>query len=246
MKRKSIVIVIVILAAGFLMGPDDCGQPPTQGEKALKVLKAVCDLNSRDYVVVRDAIRELKKLLDAPNIIIAINPLERVLSNTPGYYDAHTRGMVANVLIRIGVSLDCPSGDNAIQSVIDELGEGTVETIRASCAYALGASGREYTLDPLIAANENDPSPIVRDTACEALMMLTNGSYSSDVCNYQYENQESALLSLNRSSFEPLTTTALNNSLTGSLTTDELRWIQTHILLPLDTILEENSSSKSE
>jgi len=214
------------------------GNPSETGEEALGVIQAVSDLSNQDYVVVRNAIRQLRRSIYAPNIYVAIYPLMDVLGNVGRFHDSHTRGMAANALVRIGVAIKGQRGNQAIEYVINELEEGPTDTVRASCAYALGLSGREIALDSLISANEDDPSPVVRETACEALMMLTNGRYYSEDCHYGDEEEAGGIVTTFSSGGDVRTMES------GKV--DELRWLKTHLLVPLDILLSEDETGSGD
>jgi hypothetical protein len=231
MKRPLLLaLVVLVLAGATIVGSH--GLPPTApdtADDAQRVVEAISDLQDPDYLVVRDAIRELNSLIDAPNIGMAVLPLERVLIKKDLFYSPYTRGMAARVMIRIAVQLGQPRGDRAVGIVIRELAESRNDYVRASCAYALGMSGRDTALEPLITANEDDPSPLVKTTACEALKIFTNGSYVSESCHYEDEE------------VGDITSRLTDDEKDESLEDEWVRYLHTHLLFPVDSLSTENS-----
>jgi len=236
--RRHLRLVLTVLMGVFVclavlvwgkMPPD---VPPGTGGEAVAVVEAVANLKSSDYSVVRDAIQTLSALVDAPNIKIAVDPLIKVLSCRDGFYDSYTRCMAASALLEIGMTLGEHQGAKALDAVMDELETGNVDVVRAACAKALGGSGWGPAYDPLVEANASDPSPLVRSVACEALIIYTNGQYSSANCFF--EEEETALA--------PVPMFSMPGGISTGGTRDEeeamLRWMKNHILLPPEALLQ--------
>ena len=235
MRKQWLILILLLPLVAAMMGP--VCWTPEERESARRVLRALPDLESMDYVVVRNAIRELNGLVYAPNIKLAIRPLNKVLTNSRGYYDAYTRGMASHTLVMIGVTLGTARGSEAVEYVISELEGGRTQSVRASCAYSLGLTGWETVQAPLIAANEGDPSGLVREAACGALLLVTNGKYESASCHYIDEDEEEGTAMMMSSS--KMDSQELE-------TNDELRQLQNHIFMPLDSILSQGQPGPGE
>lgn len=229
MRSRAWILVLLILASGLVLGPN-CPSPPPPTDSQ-RVNQAVALLGDRDYVVVRNAIRELSNLLDAPNIMKAVNPLIQVMQGQDGFYDSYTRSMAAQALVQIGTSQGYPKGKKAMNAVIAELAGGDLDVVRADCAYDLGATDWEAAYEPLVSANENDPSPVVRSSACEALFMYTNGLYSSETCYYEESSGQmsapvGALMAFGAEAGSPA----------DASDPAMQRWIKDHVLLPPESL----------
>ena len=236
--RWSVLAAVLLIPLGAALFPSH-GEPPVDAGKSGEVkpvVEAVKALASPDYVVVRDAIEELNGLLDAPNINMAVDPLILILSCRNGFYDSYTRCMAAHCLVRIGVSRGWPQGKPIIEAVVAELEDGNIDVVRAASAKALATIDWEMVYDPLIEANEADPSPLVRRTACEALLLYTSGLYSTPVCHYE---EDEAFFS-SRAVETTLEKTGDEEVLEGDQNDDDemLKWAQNHILLPPELLLK--------
>ena len=208
--------------------PDHAKGKPDQ-EQAKAVQEAVAKLASYDYVVVRRAISDLEKLINARNINSAVDPLIAILERENGTRSPYTRAKAARLLVNIGREKGRPQGEKPVLSVIDQLLDAKVDIVRASCAKTLGTLDWDLVGPPLIQANEQDPSPLVRDSACEALLSHSNGMYSSPTCGYDPgASASSEVLMFSSPRISTMETESRQ---------DMLDWARNHILLPLDNYM---------
>ena len=240
--RNFWVTFLIMFSCMFLIGPD-CGQPPPgEAPQAVKVLQAIHDLESDDYVVVRKAIHTLEKNLDAPNILLAVRPLSRVANDDNGRQDSYTRCKAIPVLFRMGVyNSDRRRGQRAIDNVIDLLHNSPSDLVRNSCATTIGVNGYAEAMADLEQAL-GDPSVYVRDQSCLALLRITSWQYSSEDCNppstenVQMLTTESGTPQSTKDGVEneePDTIHVSSAPTPEILDTDGYSsWLRTHILLP--------------
>ncbi len=222
MKKRFMVLVLLTVIGGMTMGPF-CWPDPDEGPKALQVIRAIGDLDEPDYVAVRHAIDDLTWLVEAPNVFRSVEPLVSILKNEGDLHDTYTRALAARALVIIGLALGPDEGEAAVDAVIDELGSGNSDLVRAASAKNLGSVDWEVVMAPLIEANENDPSPLVQLSACEALMMYSSGAYQSDKCYYEGAREE----------------------IPESTKPDLSTWAKAHVLLPLDKVDVEQAFGES-
>jgi HEAT repeat protein len=141
-------------------------------EQAKQLNQAIKNLRHPKKIVRRQAAHQISHLIATPGIQRAIRPLGDVLLNKGIRSGIFTQEIVAVNLGRIAAHLGSPEGDHSVEVLIECMVFEEFDSVRASAATALGLSMNELALVPLQYSLENDPSPIVKYAAQEALNRL--------------------------------------------------------------------------
>jgi len=163
-----VIMSLVILLSGWKADHGGCLTPPCD-----ELCQAIQDLQHPNKIVRRQAAAQISSLINTPGIQRAIRPLADVLLNKVIPSGLFTREIVSETLGRIAAQLGSPQGNRAVEALIECLENEPFDSLRSSAAYALGLSMSELALEPLQFSIENDPSPLVKFAAQEAMYRLT-------------------------------------------------------------------------
>ena len=229
MKKKiygRILLILIVLSFCGWQGEPGC-KPPPPPPGLPELIKAIYDLSSDDYVVVRQAILSIEKNINNPLTKSAVDPLIEIVKNSNGRRDAYTRQLAVPVLFRIGVTYSPGwQSHKAINAVIDLLHHSSADMVRGACADAIGLNNYQEAISDLEEAL-NDSSVYVQEEACMALLRMTNYSYSSPNCNPPPEQNPTQSESI------PNNPSAAAAGAESEDKTDLIySWLRSHVLYP--------------
>ena len=191
MSKQGIYLVLITLLGNFLWGCSPGAKNPGEDknpiassgmeknilslslqEKSGQLNQAIKDLKDPSKIVRRNAAEQISFLITTPGIQRAIKPLAEVLLNRGIPSGIFTQEICATNLGRIAAHLGSPQGNHAIQALVESLKTEKFDSVRAASANALGITNNQLAVAPLQEALANDPSPLVKFAAQEALHRL--------------------------------------------------------------------------
>jgi HEAT repeat protein len=175
MLRKLILglglVAAVILATG-LRSKEDSTASAGASDQFQRLNQAIKDLQHPNKIMRRPAAETISSLISTPGIQRAINPLANVLLNQGKPSGMFTQMIAAETLGRIAAQVGAPTGDEAVDALIECLETEGLDTVRSACAQGLGLALNELSVEPLQLSLQSDGSPLVKYEAQAALKQL--------------------------------------------------------------------------
>ena len=181
--KKRVIVALGIFIGLLAIGAQEksCQQQVQQSANKEKALnEAIKNLNDPSKLARRRAAENIGLLVDTPGIQRAVKPLSDVLLNKSIPSGIFTQEICADDLGRIAAHLGGAEAKHAIDALKESLTMDEFDAVRASSAAALGITFNERAVAPLQEAVVNDPSPLVRYAAKDALNRLSRHGISTN------------------------------------------------------------------